>query len=220
MRKTRNLQTTAKTLAKKLSRISRVWNGKSAILEMKNDGSSHWKQMEWIGFYFEYLCNKVLARASDIPGPRYGRTGFDSFNAIPWDFKAHAINTSAHTIIVNDTEAILKAIRQYGSVGVILALGEVEYNDRKRTFQKWHSKLKGGISAYEKSRIERGAWSRLRKTSFNLKQILFLVLTKESLQKTGSFQSSFRNSNGRPRRKKVLVDLEMLQKEVVYKIEF
>ena len=220
MRKPENLRTIAKNLAKKFSHISRVWDGKSAILEMRNSGSSHWKQMEWIGFYFEYLCNKMLARASDIPGPRYGRTGFDSFKTIPWDFKAHAINTSAHTIIVNDTEAIMKAIRQYGSVGVILALGEVEYNDKKRTFQKWHGKLKGGMSAYEKARIERGAWSRLRKTSFNLKQILFLVLTKESLQKTGSFQSSFRNSNGRPRRKKVLIDLEKLQKEIVHTIEF
>lgn len=207
-------------LSRALRGIRTNWNGKTAILEMKSGGSRHWKQMEWIGFYFELLCEKRLENVAIIPGPHYGRTGFDALKNIPWDFKAHATNTSAHSIIVNDSEAIRRAIRRYGHVGLILALGDVVYNDEKRSFQRWHQKIKGGKSRYEIARIKRGAWSRFRKVSFRLRQIAFIVLSPESLQKTGLFQSAFRNSNGSPRRGKVLIDLEKLKKEIIHKINF
>lgn len=155
-----------------------------------------------------------------IPSPKYGKVEFDGFPRIPWDFKAHAMNTSSHQVIVNDALAISAGIQEYGCVGLILALGKVEYNDERRTFQKWHNTLKGGISDYEKARIKRGAWSRLRKVSFDLQQISFIQITDETLVKGGSFQSDFRNSNGRPRKAKVLLDLEKLDKEVVHFVEF
>lgn len=196
------------------------WNGRSAILAMKNAGFRHWKQMEWIGFYFEFLCEKNLSKVAEIPGPRYGRTCFDALIDIPWDFKAHAINTSAHNIIVNDSEAIRNAIKKYGRIGLILALGDVVYNDEKRTFQKWHQKIKGGKSQYEAARIKRGAWSRFRKVSFRLRQIAFIILSSKSIQNAGSFQSDFRNSNGRLRRGKILIDLEKLKEEIIHKIHF
>ncbi len=176
--------------------------------------------MEWIGFYFQFICEKKLSGLMSIPGPRYGRTGFDGFSAVPWDFKAHAMNTSSHQIIVNDSEATASAIGQYGAVGLILALGEVVYNDEARSFQRWHEGLKGGKSAYEMERIARGAWSRLRKVSFDLRQISFIWLTNDTLVKCGSFQQDFRNSNGNPRRKKVLIDLEQLDEETVYFVDF
>lgn len=70
-----------------------------------------------------------------IPGPKYGNGKFDGFKKICWDFKAHAMNTSSHQIIVNDSEATANAIKDYGEVGLILALGKVLYNDEDRTFQ-------------------------------------------------------------------------------------
>jgi hypothetical protein len=155
-----------------------------------------------------------------IPGVKYDRVEFDGFNVIPWDFKAHAINTSSHEIIINDSEAIANGIREFGAVGVILALGKVEYNDENRTFQMWHEKLKGGPSEYTLERIKRGAWSRLRKTSFTLQQISFIKITDKTLVKCGSFQEGFRNSNGLPRRKKVLLDLEQIDEELVDFIEY
>ena len=155
-----------------------------------------------------------------IPGPAYNNVSFDGVKNIPWDFKAHAINTSSHQIIVNDSEATAQAIKDYCEVGLILALGEVIYNDVKKTFQKWHEKLKGGKSKFEMARIERGAWSRLRKVSFKLKQISFIKITDETLIKCGSFQTDFRNSDGSPRKAKVLIDLEKLDKEIIDVIEF
>lgn len=208
------------TIAKRISSgfrgIPTLWDGRSAILEMKNAGYIHWKQMEWIGWYFQFLCEKYLKNLVKIPGPKYDNVQFDGFEEIPWDFKAHAINTSSHQVIVNDSEATAKAIKQFGSVGLILALGEVQYNDDKRTFQKWHEDLKGGKSKYELERVKRGAWSGLRKVEFKLKQISFIKIDDSVLVKCGSFQRDFRNANGTPRREKVLLDLEKLDEETLF----
>ncbi|MFQ6073496.1 MAG: hypothetical protein ACE5KT_12465 [Methanosarcinales archaeon] len=122
---------TAKQIGKKLKNIPKKWDGRESILEMKDTGYPHWKQMEWIGFYFQFLCERYLSSIMEIPGPRYGRVEFDAFKNIPWDFKAHAMNTSSHQIIVNDSEATANGIKDYGAVGLILAIGKVLYNGTK-----------------------------------------------------------------------------------------
>lgn len=200
--------------------IPKMWDGRQSILDMRDNGCRNWRQMEWIGFYFQFLCEQKLAKIMEFPGPKYGNVRFDAFCEIPWDFKAHAINTSSHDIIVNDSEAIAGAIKQHGEVGLILALGKVVYNDDARTFQKWHQSLKGEKSKYELDRIKRGAWSRLRKVAFDLQQISFIRITDETLIKSGSFQSDFRNADGTPRRAKLLIDLEQLDEETVTFLEF
>jgi len=210
----------AKEISEGFKNILLVWDGRKSILEMKESGFPHWKQMEWIGWYFQFLCERFLKDIVEIPGPKFGNVRFDGFLKIPWDFNAHAINTSSHQIIVNDSEATAIGIEKFGSVGLILAMGKVEYNDEQRTFQKWHEALKGGKSKYELERIKRGAWSRLRKTEFNLEQISFIKIDDNVLIKCGSFQRDFRNSNGRPRREKVLLDLEKLDEEIVYFLDF
>lgn len=210
----------SKEIVKILKNIPKKWDGKKAIIEMKESGFHHWKQMEWIGFYFQFLCEQYLYGIMEIPGPLYGNVNFDGLMHIPWDFKAHAINTSSHQIIVNDSCATAEAIKKFGAVGLILALGEVSYNDERRTFQKWHEDLKGGLSKYSLERIRRGAWSRLRKVSFDLKQISFIKIRDHSLIKCGSFQTDFRNANGSPRKSKVLIDLEKIDEEIIYSIDF
>jgi len=103
----------------------------------------------------------------------------------------------------------------------IIALGEVKYNDVQKTFKTWHDKLKGKISNYEKERIQRGALSRLRKVDFDLKEIILIKVDKGFLDKCGSFQENFRNSDGSKRKAKVMVDLSKLKDEdVLARIEF
>jgi len=197
------------------------WDGKAAIKEMKNQNCAHWKQMEWIGFYFEFLCQTIFNDLMEYHKISYGRTSFDGFLEVPFDFKAHALNTESHQVIINDTEATVKAIEKYGCVVVIMALGEVKYNDEDRSFQKWHEAIKGGKSRYELERIKRGALSRLRKTEFDLNEIMFIKINKRTLEKSGSFQKNFRNADGSLRRSKVLLDLERLDdEEVLHRIEF
>jgi len=210
----------AERIAASLATVPRHWDGKQAILEMKRAENRQWRQMEWIGFYFQFLCETRLSAIMEIPGPRYGRPQFDGFLEVPWDFKAHAMNTSSHEVIVNDSLAIARAISDYGAVGLMLALGKVEYNDEGRSFQKWHGRLKGGKSKYEKSRIERGAWSRLRKVQFHLQQIAMIQITDDTLVQSGSFQQDFRNADGAPRKAKVLLDLEKMDKKHCRFLEF
>jgi len=126
----------AQEISKGFKNIPILWDGRKSILEMKEMGFNQWKQMEWIGWYFQFLCEKLLKSVVKIPGPRYGNVQFDGLKEIPWGFKAHAINTSSHQVIVNDSEATANAINEFGCVGLILAMGEVKYNDDKRTFQK------------------------------------------------------------------------------------
>ena len=207
-------------LVKILEKFPKKWEGKSSILEMKNNNFKHWRQMEWIGFYFEYLFEFFFKGILSFHTIKYGNVSFDGFLKVPIDFKAHAINSESHNVIINDTEATIKAIEEYGFVIVIMALGEVKYNDINRSFQKWHSDLKGGISKYEVDRMERGAISRYRKSEFILKEILIIKINKSTLTKCGSFQKDFRNSNGSPRNSKILLKLDKLDEEILERIVF
>lgn len=191
--------------------MPKVWDGRNAILEMKEAGSRQWRQMEWMGFYFEFLCQKHFDSIIDMPGKKYGNTEFDAFREISWDFKAHAANTTRHDVIANDAEAIANTISDYGYYGMILAIGEVEYNDEERTFKQWHDQLKEGISQYEINRINRGAMSRRRKTEFVLSEIHFICLNSETLsQCSGSFQKGFRNADGSARQAKVMLNIRKI----------
>ncbi len=199
-------------LKKILAKMPAMWDGRKAILEMRDAGYPHWKQMEWIGFYFQFLCDTKLPPLMKIPGPKYSRVEFDGFSEIPWDFKVHP-NKNANgqdnkSVIVNDSLAIAEAIKKFGAAGLILASGDAEYNDEDRSFQVWHQKLKGGLSEYEKQRILRKAPSRLRKTAFVLEKIELILLDDKIVSGLSFFQEGFRNSDGSPRNAKVLLDLE------------
>ena len=210
-----------KKIVEILKKFPKKWDGKKAILEMKDNNYNHWKQMEWIGFYFEFLCDKFLDGLVEPHKIKYGRVSFDGFLDVPFDYKAHAINTESHKVITNGTEEIIKAVEEYGYIVDIIALGEVKYNDIQKTFKTWHDKLKGKISNYEKERIQRGALSRLRKVDFDLKEIILIKVDKGFLDKCGSFQENFRNSDGSKRKAKVMVDLSKLKDEdVLARIEF
>ena len=199
-------------LEKLLVRMPSRWDGRKAILEMRDAEYAHWKQMEWIGFYFQFLCDTKLVPLVKIPGPKYGRVEFDGFLEIPWDFKVHPNkNAKGHEnkyVIVNDRLAILRAIKEFGAAGLVLAIGDAEYNDENRSFQIWHKELKGGLSKYEKQRILRKAPSRLRKTAFRLREIRLILLDDKKVRGLGLFQGGFRNSDGRPRKAKVLLNLD------------
>jgi hypothetical protein len=211
---TQNIKRYCNKLRNTLAAFPAKWSGKKAIMEMKKAGYPHWRQMEWIGFYFQFLCDTRLADVMDIPGPRMGKAEFDGFAQIPWDFKVHpeknAKGQKNKSVIVNDMLAIEQGIAEYGAVGIILGTGDATYNDVDRSFQLWHKALKGGLSAYEDARIARGAPSRLRKTAFVLQKIEVLILEQAHLMELPSFQKGFRNSNGKPRNEKVLLPIDAI----------
>ena len=194
------------------------WDGKKCILEMKENNGRHWKQMEWIGFYFEYWCNRNLKGVMEMPySKKYGNVSFDGYLKIPWDFKAH-VTQSGDKIIVNDHQAIKKAIKDFGCVGLIIVTGPVVY-DESQEFKKWHDEQKGKITDYVLKNIERGAPSRQRKVSMKISKISFVKLDDDCLKKYSSIHNQGRNSDGKPREPKVLLDLTKIGKHIVYVID-
>jgi len=194
-------------IAKKLLRyLPKYWDGKKCILELK-EANYNWRQMEWWAFYFEWQCNNTLECEFLIPGDRINNVTFDAKREINWDYKAKAIKSDDHRAILNDCEAMELSIDKYGAHGEIIALCDVEYNDVDRSFQQWHTKLKGGKSQYELNRIKRTSVSRYRKVSAELTEIIFLIIYEKDLDNL-SIMHQGRNSNGRLRPPKYLLDLE------------
>jgi hypothetical protein len=189
-------------------------DGKTAILEMKDCGNPNWRQMEWVGFWFEFFVEQnLIPRLGGNSGPTFGTTKFDFKKKFVWDLKAHPNGTK--NLILNDQMAFRQCVKEQKGLGFIIVSGETTYDDYDASFKKWHDKLKGGTSVYEKERLSRGAPSRRRKVSFsptNLHSIWFDNLNEvEVATKNGwlkSFQTGMRNSNGNPRPAKYMINLE------------
>jgi len=204
-----------------LANLPQFWDGKACVLALK-EVNYNWKQMEWWGFYFEFLCRTNLNTDFVIPGDRYGKTKtacFDAKRTINWDFKAKAIKSDDHRSILNDTAAVDWSIKKYGAHGLMIALCDVEYNDSDRSFQRWHAALKGEKSTYETEREQRTPVSRYRKTSATLQEILFLVVDSRNVSLLGIHHQG-RNSNGKPRPPKYMLDFDTADKFLVGKASF
>jgi len=191
--------------------LPRHVDGKQAIIEMRDQGSPNWRQMEWIGFWFEHFVKtKIIPLTGGHTGPTYGKTTFDYQRKHVWDLKSHPSDSG--DLILNDREAIDLCIKENSGLGFFIIEGNAEY-DKDQEFKSWHDLLKGGTSKYEKERIARKAPSRVRKTSFS-PQIINAIwfpnqktindgLTKKWLT---TFQEGMRNSNGKLRRGKYKID--------------
>lgn len=204
---------------RKLAQLPTEWDGKKCVLELK-EADYNWRQMEWWAWYFEWKCITLLPPDFTIPGDRIDkRVSIDAKRSINWDLKAKAIKSDDHKAILNDCRAIDLAIENDSAYGVIIALCDVEYNDENRSFQIWHTELKGGLSEYEKQRIKRTAVSRYRKTHATLTEIHFVVIDAETKYHLGEMKQG-RNSNGKPRPPKYMIDLEKIDRFFSDTLEF
>lgn len=220
---TQEIAATVERLRAAARSIPGVWDGREAILEMKNADYPHWKQMEWMGFYFQFLCERAFTGILEMPGKKYGRVEFDAFGTFSWDFKAHSSKnhdgSTRNIVIMNDAEAIQTAMEEHGHYGLILAIGDVTYNDDNRTFKQWHDQLKGGASKYERKRVQRGAGSRIRKTRFVLSEMRFICLDAALLEQCGKLHNQGRNSDGSSRKPKFSVNTTKIPDDALLGVE-
>ncbi|MDR0619725.1 MAG: hypothetical protein LBG17_07510 [Bacteroidales bacterium] len=193
-------------LKSELTKLPIHWDGKACVLELK-EANYQWRQMEWWAFYFEWKVRTLLANKFSFPGDKFDNVTFDMKGVINWDLKAKAIKSDEHRIILNDKSAMKKSVAGEGFHGEIIALCDVEYNDHDRSFQRWHTELKGGKSNYELEREARTSISRYRKTKADLTEIVLLIFRKNDLDLLGTMKQG-RNSNGDPRLQKYMLDLE------------
>ncbi len=191
------------------------WDGQEAITYLK-DRDYQWRQMEWIGWYFERRAKDSLQAAGLPLGKpfQHGSVNFDvAIHGHTFDLKAHVSKRGADWIVLNDREAIEACIQSNGSWGAIIACGSAEY-DSDGAFKHWHDSLKGETSQYEQDRIRRGARSRRRKTAFLLEQLVGLSINTPELLAGAfrdgwmkDFQTGMRNADGSSRRAKILCNL-------------
>lgn len=193
--------------------LPRHLDGRAAIQEMKDGGWHQWRQMEWIGWYYEWKLGELLrAGLGGGPGPRYGNTVFDYRRNHVWDFKAHPfLNPNGQPnepMILNDQEAVQRCLTEHGGLGFVVVNGVAGF-DGGDEFKTWHDEIKGGPSDYERARVARGAPSRRRKTSFTVQEIEFyFFVKKDEIERglaegwLGAFQEGMRNADGSPRRAK------------------
>ncbi|MCL1919993.1 MAG: hypothetical protein FWG50_02780 [Kiritimatiellaeota bacterium] len=88
-----------------------------------------------------------------------------------------ATKAASNKIPVNDREAMERAIREYGSMGLIIAVGDVAYDDKDKTFQEWHEQLKGPPSRFvvarkSSSTSTSSAWSGSGTSVFNMETVM------------------------------------------------
>lgn len=211
-------------LAKKIglelkNNLNSKWDGKKAILFMKDNGSKHWKQMEWIGFYFEFMCDRILKNVLDDKKVKYGNVTFDGFLKIPWDYKSHSSNISSKCP-TNGLVEINKAIKEFGCIGLIIADGFAQLEDDNQSFKNWHDTLKGKKSDYVKKGELMGRSSRKRKEAFQLSKIIFMRVNAETIRNQGTFQKGMINADGSLRNEKLLIDMNKANNDILFELEF
>ena len=143
---------------------------------------------------------------------------FDAFWKFPWDFKTHATNNGRY-VIVNACSAIDQAISEFGYFGLVIVKGTAKYDNEERSFRNWHRELKGGKTSYVQKREERGGYSRTRKTSFEIKEIIGRRFDAESISRFHRFQKGFREPDGRARKEKFMIDPKDIGSEIIFHIK-
>jgi hypothetical protein len=196
------------------------WDGKASILRMQADNYNQWKQMEWAGFYFQYLIGLHNNKSLIIPGKKINKTVFDAHlieTDMPLDVKFHSNkNPKAkynQTVALNDVEAMNIAIDIYGRIGVLVACGDNTYDDTGE-FKLWHDSLKAlkdGKSKYVEEGEDIDRKSRMRKVFTRLTHLHYYQIDQNNLNLLGRFQEGMKNSDGSPRRGKYSLNISSIQ---------
>ena len=196
------------------------WHLKKAVTEMKANSWPHWRQSEWPGFYFEYR-ESALGKKEFVRGPKYGNVTFDLKSELVWDLKVHVGDSGM--VPLNDQEAVRDCIKDHGFVGWMILTGSATYaSDKDR---EWHTRFKGGLSAYSMSNRVAGKPKRRIKASFKPEAIVgFGIAGIDSLKRALvegwliGFQEGMTNSNGKPRRAKFMADLSAIPEWALLKV--
>ena len=173
----------------------------------------HWRQMEWIESYFNYLCEKKLFGILQMPGPVYQKFSFSGFLEIPWIFRAYIENTGNKKIILADADLITCGLNDFEKIGIILATGIVEYPKKEISVNN--------INNYkEQNQYELIMKKEMRQHSvFQLKHIYFIPLSSELIQKCKTFQPGG-SKNREHLREKVLLNVSEVKTKQQFSIDF
>lgn len=183
--------------------ISKQWDGKAAILDMQLEDGPY-KQMEWIGFYFEHIAQKHFdstpAKAKEPFDFKIGRHLIDA--------KTHVINEGKTRVLLNSKSRIDETV-QTQPIYYLVLMTEVEY-DSDGSFREWHDEMKGGRSEYSKQRESVGRQSRRRKVLSNNKSLQLFKIDSTNVDQLSVFNQG-QNCDGSPRNQKYVLYTDVIQ---------
>lgn len=171
-------------------------------LEKKN-APQNWRQMEWLGFYFEeQMKDSDHNSVVNGHGPRFGNVEIDSWigdenNRKPVDIKFHSMNNAkGHAQVevpLNDAEAVNRCIEEHGVYYLLIAKADCQY-DTDESFKKWREELQGGAGRASLENAANGKVSRLRKTGADIREFSLYAITKDNMDKLGNFSQGTQHS--------------------------
>lgn len=129
----------ARLLTVLAQRIARHWDGQLCVREMREAESPNWRQIEWPGFYFEYIGVPALIDTFGGGPVTYANTRFDYSNASVWDLKVHS-KDGGNNAILNAQDAFNACLDTGRGLGFLMLSGEAEF-DEDGTFRQWHTGL-------------------------------------------------------------------------------
>jgi len=178
-------------------RMPKQWDGRESVSAMKDGGSRQWKQMEWPGWFLEFLAENDPDANQIFSGTKFGfcNTTFDGFaGGAPWDLKSHVTHDKNGReqleIMLNDVESSKLAVEEHGALYVAVLSGRAEF-DEDGSFYAWHEATKDGKSEYQLRDPSRP--SRIRKASVSVTSLDIFNLELEELT---VMQKGWKNSDG------------------------
>lgn len=200
--------------------ISRDWVGKELGQSMLDAGDRNWRQIEWIGFGFEFLAKQYLKNHFMIHEniPVEHRDVFDAFNQFPWDLKTHVLRNARGNVTratpLNDMAAIDRVFETYNNFGLVIVDGNATFGDE---YEQWRMRSNGGVlSATQIRNAAEGRTSRKRKDTFSVEKVSLFVFSAEDMAalKADKIMSEFkqgRQADGTPRNLKYKFDATRVQ---------
>ena len=178
----------------------RYVTGYDAVREMK-ENNSQWRQMEWIGWYYEYLANGCVKRNTDFFLSPTGNKVYIDYvvDGVLTDLKVHNTLAKNHTLYLNDYAALKSCIQNQGRCNFLLILGESKM-DEDGAFVKWHNNLIGKLTNPK---------GRKRKVDFRIQGYALLPIDASNFDKLLCLKQG-KNSNGKPRPPKAGINLKKM----------
>jgi len=175
----------------------------------------HWRQMEWVEAYFNFLCEKKLSDLLKFPEPVYSQMHFPALIEIPWIFKSYIKNIGNRKIILSDASLVVQTLRSYHEIGVIIASGLIRYPEEKVEEKKEE------VSHFGKNKEKiKTTMKELRQHSeFILKKIHFVPVSYDSLETCETFQPKEVKSEENLR-EKIFLEMLKIKDKIKYSISF
>lgn len=208
---------------------SKNLDGRQCITAMKRYEEetgvhTNWRQMEWFGWYSEFLLNTNndgFSRSKDrfltYTGSYMCFDYVDDKSGIIFDLKSSVSmnGTLDHMLITNDLTAIKNVIKIRGRL-LFVVINAIPSMDMDGSFRIWHDALKGKKSKYAELGESTGRRHRARKKSVELTNIDIFDISDLSIVESMPVMKQGKNSNGNKRPEKMMIDAGILQPEYSY----